>query len=70
MLTRQGIKNDIEMIKTVIDPGICGMTTVLEVTRTEKGYVSLSVTSACKNITAMADKFHRVNIHNVLKPID
>ena len=56
------------MTRVVINPGICGFVTTVEVTREAKSRVSVSITSDCEQIAKLGKSLKELNIWDVLQP--
>jgi hypothetical protein len=54
------------MTRVVINPGICGFTTAVEVTKEAKRMVSIGITSDCEQIAGLSKSLKELNIWDVL----
>lgn len=55
------------MTKVVINPGICGFTASIEVSRAFKRRVSINITSDCEQVAKPGESLTEVNSWDVLK---
>lgn len=56
------------MIRVIIDPGICGMSTVIEANAAGKFAVTIQITGECKKVLAMGNSLSQINPGDALKP--
>jgi hypothetical protein len=56
------------MIRAVVDPGICGMKTAVEVHRTGKLRVRVEIHSECEKVAGMAASMSDLALREVLRP--
>lgn len=56
------------MTKVIISPGICGSPTTVEVVKTSKRSVSITISSGCEHISRLAEVIKDADIFDVLKP--
>ena len=56
------------MSRVEIDPGICGMSAVIEVDAVNKSAVTIKITSACEKVQGMSDTLSYVSLVDALKP--
>jgi hypothetical protein len=55
------------MVRAKVNPGICGMTTTVEVCEQSKRVMRFEVKSDCKRATAI-NKLSPVSLHDILRP--
>ena len=56
------------MTCVVIEPGVCGMTVSIEVTKTGRRQFRIDLTTDCEMLTEMGKSLVEVNLKDVLKP--
>ena len=56
------------MTRVVINPGICGFTATIEVTKQDKRRVSVSTTSDCEKIARLGKSLRELDGWDALKP--
>lgn len=56
------------MAIVVVDPGICGMTVTIEVTKVGKQKGKIEITSECEKITKMSESLPDLSLLDALKP--
>jgi hypothetical protein len=75
MLTGSGIRyfnsiltGDRSVTKVYVEPGACGLTCLIEASRTEKKYgVTVRLQSQCKQITELGSEIAEVDFMNVMR---
>jgi hypothetical protein len=56
------------MTKVVVNPGICGFVTTIEVTKEAKHRVSISINSDCEHMAELGKSLKELDVWDVLKP--
>jgi hypothetical protein len=56
------------MTRVIVNPGVCGFTTTIEVNRAEKRRVSISISSDCEHIAALGDTIKEMDMRDIMKP--
>ncbi|MEJ2739063.1 MAG: hypothetical protein P8105_04420 [Dehalococcoidia bacterium] len=56
------------MTKVTINPGVCGMTCTIEVSRVDRRQVNLSIDTKCEMLRKITEELAVLNLHEVLKP--
>lgn len=56
------------MTKVVVIPGICGFSTKIEVNKTSKRRVSITISSDCEHVSRLAGVLKDADVFDVLKP--
>ena len=56
------------MTRALVNPGVCGMTAAIEVTKTDKRRVGLEITSECEKVINMGKTLSELDRFNALKP--
>ena len=54
------------MTKVVVDPGICGFTTTVEVTRMSSRKVGITITSECEKVSELGTQLREVDWSDAL----
>jgi hypothetical protein len=57
------------MTRVVVNPGICGFVTTIEVTKGAKHRVSISINSDCEHMAELGKSLKKLDMWDVLKPI-
>lgn len=57
------------MTRTVINAGICGMTTTVEVVKIGKQQVGIKITSNCEMVAKMNETLAKVNLRKAFKTL-
>jgi hypothetical protein len=59
------------MTRAVVNPGVCGMTVNIEVTKDSQRRVKIDITTNCEKVNGMAGALSEVSLLDALKrPID
>jgi hypothetical protein len=59
------------MTRAVVNPGVCGMTVTIEVTKASKRRVKIKIDTNCEKVNGMAKALSEVSLLDALKrPID
>jgi hypothetical protein len=56
------------MTRVVIDPGICGMSTVIEADIAGKFAVNIKITGECEKVLAMGNSLSSIDLRDALRP--
>jgi hypothetical protein len=56
------------MIRVVVNPGVCGFSTTIEVNKQEKRRVSIKIESGCENISSLSGSLKEMDMRDILKP--
>jgi hypothetical protein len=55
------------MTKVVVNPGVCGFNTTIEVSKQEKRRVSIKIDSGCEHIVELNKTLNELDMRDVLK---
>ncbi|MGD9118113.1 MAG: hypothetical protein PVJ08_05190 [Dehalococcoidia bacterium] len=59
------------MTRAVVNPGVCGMTVTVEVTKASQRRAKIDITTDCEKVNGMAEALSEVSLLDALKrPID
>lgn len=56
------------MTIAIVNPGICGMTATVEVTKVSKRRVEVEITSECEKVAEMSQSLPALSLFDALKP--
>jgi hypothetical protein len=56
------------MTRVTIDPGVCGMSAVIEVDMTGKLEFKIKITSACEKVSAACGQLSNISLGDALRP--
>jgi hypothetical protein len=56
------------MTRAMVNPGICGMTVTVEVTKTSQRRIKIEITSICNKVNEMGKASPEVSLSDTLKP--
>ena len=56
------------MTRVIINPGVCGFTTTIEVEKIDKSRLSCRIESECKTVAGLNEILSEINKWDVLKP--
>lgn len=55
------------MVTVYVDPGICGLNTVIRAYRLQRESVGITIKSDCKHVMALEDELQRLDLKDIVK---